>query len=1059
MSMRSNQSTPEFENAYSSLNTQQKKAVDSIEGPVLVIAGPGTGKTQILAARVARIIQQTDCVPENILCLTYTDAGSVAMRKRLLQFIGPDAYRVPIHTFHGFCNMVIQDNLDYFGVKGLDAVSELEQIAFVHQIIDGFGKGHPLKRWTGDVYYETGRLLSLYTAMKRENWSASFLRERAEVYLADLPNREEFVYKRATKNAKAGDLKLASIETEHKRMRELVAAAESFEQYQQLLAKQGRYDFDDMILWVIKAFQTSPDLLNTYREKFLYFLVDEYQDTNGSQNTLLELLIAFWEKPNIFCVGDDDQSIYRFQGANVENIAQFVTSFKPETITLDENYRSTQYILDAAKIVIGHNQQRINPDKTLIASHPETKLVQLKPAVVSYPNPQHEVLGIAQSILHLLAEGIPAEEIAVLYRKHNQAEELVKYLEASGVAVNIRKKQHILNEPFIQQLLTILRFLEAESRKPDTGDAFLFALLHFDYFENDIMEIAKIAMEQSKNYGESRKPWREVIRFKSKTQGDLFSGEVSNSLGRTSSLLEKWIRDCFNCTLQEVIENVISESGMLVKALSGEQRNWNLQLLHSFFDFVKSECAKRPKLSLSQLLQTLDLMESEGVELPAQRISFAQHGVHFISIHSSKGLEFDYVFMMGCTTKIWEKAVSMKSYKFPDTLFSIQSEDDAAESRRLFYVGLTRARKQLTVSYPMADLRGKDLEKSRFVAELEESTAVGQLLVNIPEDVMATYALKLFEPKPTIRMDLFDNEWVDDRLSKYSLSVTHLNQYLKCPTSFYFNHLIRVPAPQNASMTFGSAVHHALEMLFKNMNQHPEKQFDSVDRFIQDFAWYMKRHEDSFTETELKRRLEYGQQILKAYYEKYIHDWNKVTSIERSYRNVVMRGVPLNGKLDKLEFDGNEVNVVDYKTGQYANAVSKFDRPDPQKYEAKKDTDDKHLFEYQYGGDYWRQAVFYKILMDNDQNKTWVMRSTEFDFVEPEKETGDYKKEKVHITPQDIDLVSDQIVYAYESIKAKRFSEGCGKEDCMWCSFVKSYYKGKPDSSKLKGLLEDVDAD
>lgn len=160
--------TLNFENAYNQLNELQQSAVTETEGPVLVIAGPGTGKTQILAARIANILTTTDSLPENILCLTYTDAGTIAMRKRLQQFIGADAYRVQVFTFHSFCNNVIQENLDYFGLKGLDAISELEQIAYVHEIIDGFGKDHPLKRYTGDVYFETKKLLSLFENMKKE---------------------------------------------------------------------------------------------------------------------------------------------------------------------------------------------------------------------------------------------------------------------------------------------------------------------------------------------------------------------------------------------------------------------------------------------------------------------------------------------------------------------------------------------------------------------------------------------------------------------------------------------------------------------------------------------------------------------------------------------------------------------------------------------------------------------------------------------------------------------------------------------------------------------------
>ncbi len=1046
----------QYESAYNQLNTLQQEAVNEIEGPVLVIAGPGTGKTQILAARIAHILETTDALPENILCLTYTDAGAIAMRKRLLQFIGPDSYRIPIFTFHAFCNTVIQDNLDYFGLKGLDAISELEKIEYVHKIIDGFDKDHPLKRYTGDVYYETRKLLSLYSTMKKENWSAAYLAEKATEYLNDLPNREEYIYKKATKNAKAGDLKQAAIDKETKSMNDMVAAAKSFDTYQQMLQKNSRYDFDDMIIWVIQAFKNKPDLIHTYREKYLYFLVDEFQDTNGSQNEVLEMLLAYWEKPNVFCVGDDDQSIYRFQGANVENISQFVGKYAPKTITLEDNYRSTQYILDASRLLIAINKTRVNPNKNLTAKNASLAALDVKPEIRSYYNLAHEAVGIANDIIALQKQGIALSEIAVLYRNHSQAEELIRYLQLKNIAVNARKKANALEEPFVKKIVHILKYVAAEHKKAHTGEAYIYELLHYDFFNNNPIEIARISVDvYRKNFTDRNTSWREELRkAPTKKAPDLFTTKVAGEqLAKTSKLLEGWIKDAANITLQQLIENIITQSGMLISALGGNEKTWNMQLLHTFFDFVKEECSRTKKTTINSLLTTIDLMESENVVLPVQKIKYAEDGVHFITAHSSKGLEFEHVYIMGATTKAWEKNGANRDFKLPDTLFTVTAEDDSEESRRLFYVAMTRAKKQLVVSFAERDYKEKELEKSRFVAELETNANIETKQLHVGDEQLLDFQLSIISnPINTAAQNLFDNEFVDELLEKYTLSVTHLNNYLKCPTAFYFNNIIRVPAPLSASMTFGSAVHHALEMLFKNMNAHEDKQFASSEQFVNDFKWYMRKHEDSFTEIEFKRRIEYGQEILPKYYDKYIREWNKITSIERSYRNVVMEGVPLNGKLDKLEFSGNDVNVVDYKTGQFENAKHKFSAPDLEKYEARKDTDDKHLFEYEFGGDYWRQAVFYKILMDNDATKNWDMRSTEFDFVEPDKKTGEYIKQKVNIIPSDVETVKQQIISSYSAIKAKQFSNGCGKADCQWCGFVSDYYAGKADTSNLKPI-------
>src|SRR3954463_697609 len=226
-----------FKEIYNNLNEQQKLAVDTIEGPVMVIAGPGTGKTQILAARIGRILLDTDASPSNILCLTYTDAGVIAMRRRLREFIGPDAYKVNIYTFHAFCNDVIQENLSLFEKNSLDPVSDLERIEMFRQLIDAFPKNHPLKRYRGDVYYEIKNLGSLFSAMKREGWKPAFINQKIDDYLNDLPNREEFIYKRAYRNFKAGDLKIDRLNDEKERMEKLRAAVNEFENFQQIMRK------------------------------------------------------------------------------------------------------------------------------------------------------------------------------------------------------------------------------------------------------------------------------------------------------------------------------------------------------------------------------------------------------------------------------------------------------------------------------------------------------------------------------------------------------------------------------------------------------------------------------------------------------------------------------------------------------------------------------------------------------------------------------------------------------------------------------------------------------
>src|SRR5258705_12973247 len=417
-----------FAEEYNRLNEKQRLAVDTIEGPVMVIAGPGTGKTKILASRIGKILLETDAGPQNILCLTYTDAGVVAMRTKLREMIGPDAYKVNIYTFHAFCNEVIQENLYLFEKTSLDAVSELEKIELFKQLIDSFPKNHPLKRYRGDVYFEIHNLDKLFSTMKREGWSTSYINEKIDKYMDDLPNRDEFIYKRKYKEYTTGDLKKDKIEEEKEKMERLRAAANEFDHFKQMMRQRNRYDFDDMINWVIKAFEENKNLLANYQERFLYILVDEYQDTSGTQNRIVELLINYWEKPNVFVVGDDDQSIYRFQGANVENMINFADSYKKDlmTVVLTNNYRSTQPILDISKTLIDKNVERLveklpGLSKDLRSSHHHISTLTHTPVIKEYKTQRQEMIDIALQVQKLLAEEIPAGEIAIIYKENKYA--------------------------------------------------------------------------------------------------------------------------------------------------------------------------------------------------------------------------------------------------------------------------------------------------------------------------------------------------------------------------------------------------------------------------------------------------------------------------------------------------------------------------------------------------------------------------------------------------------------------------------------------------------------
>ena len=1022
-----------FLEEYEKLNEQQKLAVNSIEGPVMVIAGPGTGKTQILASRVGKILLETDVLPQNILCLTYTDAGVMAMRKRLLQFIGPDAYKVNIYTFHAFCNDVIQENLSLFEKTALDPVSELGKIELFKQLIDSFPKNHPLKRYRGDVYYEIRNLEKLFSSMKREGWTPQYISQKIDEYINDLPNRDEFIYKRKYKEFKPGDLKKDKLEEEKEKMQKLRAAVSEFDRFQQMMRKKSLYDFDDMINWVIKAFEENKNLLANYQERFQYILVDEYQDTSGTQNRIIELLINYWEKPNVFVVGDDDQSIYRFQGANVENMMKFSGNYKSDllTIVLKENYRSTQPILDTAKTLIDRNAERLvnqmsGLSKELTSANLQINRLTHQPHIKEYETQRQEMIDITLQVQKLLTEGTPAGKIAVIYRENKYGEELAEYFRLSNIPFYSKRNVNLLEISLAKKIILILKYLEAEHDIPYSGDEMLFEILHFSWFHIPAIEIAKLSIAASeKRYSDNSSSLRKLIIDRANEPAkDLFTNGLHDNIKKASSVFESLISDAPNITLQHLFENIIRKTGILNDAMQSPDKHWQLQILTGLFDFIKEETHRNPGLSLKELISLIALMEHEDLSLPLTQMSGDDQGVNLLTVHGAKGLEFESVFLAGCNSSFWEKKRKPGSgYTLPDTIFSAQPKhNEEEELRRLFYVAITRTQLHLYISYSRLKNDGKELEPSLFIAEILDQQPLVTEKIFISNELMSEFASLHFTEAAAPEIGKMEKEFVDNMLEKFVMNVTALNNYLNCPLEFYFKNLIRIPSPKNEAAEFGSSVHFALEKLFRKMQESGKEQFPSKEIFIADFEWYMHRHRESFTQEQFDRRMEYGHEILSNYYDKYINHFNKIVAIERNIRGVVIKNVPLKGKLDKLEFDGKSVNIVDYKTGDPEKSKARLQLPD-----------DKNPL----GGDYWRQAVFYKILVDNYEQKGWKVISTEFDFVEPDKKKN-YQRKKLIISPADIETVTQQITDVWDKIQQHDFYTGCGKEDCHWCNFVKT---------------------
>jgi DNA helicase II / ATP-dependent DNA helicase PcrA len=1039
-----------FTDEYNKLNPAQKQAVETTEGPVLVVAGPGTGKTQILAARIGNILDKGLAFAENILCLTYTEAGVTAMRKRLIKFIGAEAYKVNIHTFHSFCNKVIQDNPDTFGFGEMESISDIEEIELLEKLIDTFSKDNPLKRWRGQIYYDVPRLKNLFSIMKRENLNAAKVEKAVDWYLEnEYPNQKGVIAGRkitGTDNVvyQKGELRLDKVAQERTTFETTIAAAKEFENYQKLKKEASRYDYDDMILDVMHALQNNEWLLSRYQEQFQYFLVDEYQDTNGAQNEILRLLYSYWETPNIFVVGDDDQSIYRFQGANLENIIHFYQDTigklaqeeqEQRIIVLKQNYRSTQEILNLAANCIENNKDRlvnqiktIALDKTLSAAGDIAKENKVQPKLVVYPNPSHEVADIANQIIALSQNGVPLNEIGVLYIQHKQATELQQCLNQKNIPVSTKKSVDILNERFTNMLLDILTYIVEENRIPHSREDLLFNMMHFPFFDIKAIQIARLSFElRESRYSKPKTTWREALLNLEK----IFDEESLTKIHAIAELTNKWQKDLQEFPVQLFFQSILDDLHALDYVKQHREKVWLLQELKTLFDFVKEENQKKPNMSLSEFLETIQQLRNYSISIPFVKSSYAEEAVQLSSVHGSKGLEYSYVFLIGCVSNLWEtKRARSSTFRLPDGMFQkVDSDSKFEDLRRLFFVAITRAKQHLQISYYNEDLSGKDLTPSLFVTDIKENENLMIQEMQLDDEAIFEFnILQLMQEK--ISPELIEENMLKKRLEKYSMSVTHLNNYLECPLKFYYHNFIQIPQAKNASLAFGSAVHDAIEGLFKEMKAQVDV-FPSVEEFIDLGKKQLYKQQDSFTKKEYNQKLEYLEKFFPEYYNTYVAIWNKNVNFEKKLV-AVFKDINLTGKLDKIEFDGKDITIVDYKTGQYKSDKKKLFLPPSEKY--KKPEDPTH--EEKHGGNYWRQAVFYKILIDfsiTTSQRDWHLIRTEFDFVEPNPNTGDFHKEKIIITPNDLQIVQNQITNTWQNIKALNF-DGCGKEDCQWCA-------------------------
>ena len=1046
-----------FAAEFARLNARQREAVEHPDGPVLVVAGPGTGKTQLLAARVAWLLRQPNARPQEILCLTYTEAAARNMRQRLLRFIGPDAHRVAIHTFHSFGQHIIQENADQLGYHGLTVASDLEMRQLLIDLIDGLPAGHPLRRDSGDAYYEVKRLVPLFQDMKREGWGVAQLLGALEEYRVGLPDETAYQYQKnlPARGIRAGDPKQHELAAEEDKIAKSAAAIALFNDYQRALRERGRYDYDDMLGWSIGLLTDHPHVLLSYQERYQHFLVDEYQDTNGAQSQLLHLMASYWDRPSVLVVGDDDQSIFRFQGASVANVLDFQVRYPmARVVVLEENYRSSAAVLAAAEALIDRNQERLTKQvpglsKRLVARHPQFAGSAVgAPVLRHYESPLHEAAHVAAELATLHQQGWPAGGGAVVVHDHAQLDTMALLLTAAGVPFYRKRQVNVLAEESLAVALhRVLDYLAAALvPNPAAAEPALFALLHLDCLTIPPVDLVRLAAGYRLHHGSAARekghyamPWREWMQ-QATTDKELvtelqISAEGQASLAAALALLDTWLHAAVSQPVPALLELICLKTLLPWHLSRHAQPDHLLAVARTLLQFGRAEARRRPDLSVASFLAVWESLAETPEGLPLeQTVGTDAAALQLLTAHGAKGLEFERVWVLGCQQDKWLKSYKPSRFRLPPSLAPASTnEAEEEEGRRLFFVALTRAQEHLTLSFARTDDKGKYTSECLFISDLVAALRVTATGVEVPEDVLASALRQQLTP-PAPPAPRPDAALLDRLLADFALSATTLNAYLRCPIGCYYEQLLRVPGIRGEALHFGSAVHEALEHHFAQAQRHPEQLFGDGETLAAAFETRFARIQAELPRAAYERRRYAGQAQLRAYHARWQASWSPNAVVEHAVRLArTPGGTPLKGKLDRLDPrpDGNGHDVLDYKTGNPTNAVAKLKAPprDPAAGLA-----DWHRDERLRGGDYWRQAVFYHLLLTHDTEHRFRPASVSFDFVQPEEKPGQspaFVRKRVVIGPDDEATVLAQIEAVDAAIRAHQFDHGCG--ECAWC--------------------------
>lgn len=869
-----------MEQLLKNLNPDQKKAVTYGDGPLIIIAGAGTGKTKAITQRIAYLISSKKAKPEEILAVTFTEKAANEMEERV-DILIPYSYSfVEISTFNSFGERVLRD----YGIEigyppDFKLLDDVEQAIFLREHLFEFPLDY-YRPLSSPTRYIQDILLAIKRLKQEDIRPEEFIKyaERLEQEATDDAERE-----RALKH----------LET-----------ARVYKAYQDRLETEGMIDFEDQVVLVVELFRRRPSILEYFQKKFRYILVDEFQDTNYIQFELLKLLAA--KHRNLTVVGDDDQSIFRFRGASLANIRNFRKIYPDyKKVVFTKNYRSTQPILDSAYKLIQHNnpyrlevQEEI--DKTLESSiKEEGKSIHM----LTFDTLSHEADRVTEFISEKKENGFRFSEMAILIRRNADADPFLQALNMKGIPFRFSGSRGLYTQDEVKILVA---FIKALTDFEDSKSLFYLALS--EIYQIDPYELTALTNHAHKKNIPLHSVFKKVHQDKNMVN---LSETVKKSIKRIVEDLLYFVHLASSQNAGHVVYSFLERSGYLKSLVEKSDLASELKIrnIRIFFDKIRKFSGLTEDDSIYSFAQHLDLLQQVGDNPSTAEAELEEDAVNVLTVHKAKGLEFKVVFMVSLIADRFPGRQRREKISIPDAILKEdlpEGENYLQEERRLFYVGMTRAKKTLYLTWAR-DYGLKRLKKvSPFLLEALD-------LPSLPDEMQRTSALeeiRRFAPHPSVRSVPYQ---VKEKEILH-LSFSQVDNYLTCPLRYKFRHIMRIPVLPHHNLVFGRVLHNTIHLYLKNKMSGKDMSENDLlrayeDRWVNE-GFLSREHE------EMRKRA--GERALCLFYRRQESSAFIPQFLEKSFK-LVLDDVRFTGRWDRIDHHQEGAVIIDFKATAVKN--------------------------------------------------------------------------------------------------------------------------------------------